>query len=80
VLTRCPRARRSTGPIRRVVVLDEHRMVAEAPALTLSTEPDLRVVDRAAVGDPGLPARVAAGRPGVVVVAVEPAGRGPRSW
>jgi NarL family two-component system response regulator LiaR len=64
----------AAGPIRRVVVLDEHRMFTEALALTLSAEPDLRVVDRCAVSDPDLPGRVAAGRPDVVLVDVEPAG------
>jgi NarL family two-component system response regulator LiaR len=62
------------GPIRRVVVLDEHRMFTEALALTLAVEPDLRVVDRGAVSEPDLARRVAAARPDVVVVDVEPVG------
>jgi NarL family two-component system response regulator LiaR len=65
-----------TGPIRRVVVLDDHRMFTEALALSLAGEADLRVVDRCAVSDPGLAGRVAASRPDVVVVDVEPVGDG----
>ncbi|WP_214404314.1 LuxR C-terminal-related transcriptional regulator [Pseudonocardia lacus] len=60
--------------IRRLVLVDDHRMFAEALALTLSPQPDLRVVDRCAVGEPDLVTRVAAARPDVVVIDVEPLG------
>ena len=60
--------------ISRVVLVDDHRMFAEALALTLSHQPDLRVVDRCAVGEPDLVTRMAAARPDVVVIDVEPLG------
>ena len=61
-------------PIRRVVLVDDHRMLTEALAVSLAAEPDLRVVDRCPLGDPDLLGRVAASRPDVVVVDVEPCG------
>jgi two-component system, NarL family, response regulator LiaR len=62
-------------PIRRVAVLDEHRMFAEALALSLAAEPDLRVVHHGALSEPDPADRVAATRPDVVVVDVAPAGQ-----
>jgi NarL family two-component system response regulator LiaR len=61
-------------PIRRVVLVDDHRMFTEALAAVLAAEPDLRVVDRCPAGDPDLLGRVATSRPDVVVVDVEPRG------
>ncbi|MCO1657854.1 response regulator transcription factor [Pseudonocardia sp. S2-4] len=49
-------------------------MFAEALALTLSHQPDLRVVDRCCAGEPDLVTRTAAARPDVVVIDVEPLG------
>jgi DNA-binding NarL/FixJ family response regulator len=66
-----PRA--GAPPIRRVVLVDDHRMFTEALAVSLSAEPDLLVVDRCTLGEPDLISRVAAGRPDVVVV--DPDGR-----
>ena len=62
------------APIRRVALVDDHRMLTESLTVSLSTEPDLWVVARCAVGEPGLVGRIAAGRPDVVVVDVEPCG------
>jgi two-component system nitrate/nitrite response regulator NarL len=59
-------------PIRRLVLADDHRMFAEALALTMSQQPDLRVVDQCAAGAVDLVARVAASRPDVLVIDVEP--------
>jgi DNA-binding NarL/FixJ family response regulator len=61
--------------LRRVVVVDDHQMLTEALTVALSAQADLRVVGRATPTDPGLAALVAALRPDVVVIDVEPCGR-----
>jgi two-component system, NarL family, response regulator LiaR len=62
--------------IHRIVVVEEHRMFAEALTMTLSAEDDLRVVGSTAPADPDLPDLLARLRPDVVTVDV--ASLGPR--
>lgn len=69
-----PRTTAPAGAPRRIVLVDDHRMVTDAVAVWLAAEPDLLVVDRCPVADPDLLGRVAAARPDVVVVDVEPRG------
>ena len=58
--------------IRRVVAVDDHRMFTEALAMRLSDEIDVRVVATFPSAEPDLAAKVAAIRPDVVTVDVEP--------
>jgi two-component system, NarL family, response regulator LiaR len=64
------------GALRRLVLVDDHRMVAEALEPALSAHPDLRVVGWCPASEPRLAARVAAARPDVAVIDVEPLGAG----
>ena len=61
----------------RVVVVDEHRMFAEALRVVLSAEDDLRVVGTARPTDPELVQLVGGLRPDVVVIDVGPLGARP---
>ncbi len=63
--------------IRRVVVVDDHRMFTEALAVTLSAEADLRVVGRTTPDAPDLPGLVARLRPDVVTIDLVPLGEPP---
>ncbi|HEY0812428.1 MAG TPA: response regulator transcription factor [Pseudonocardia sp.] len=56
--------------IHRVVVVDGHRMFAEALTMTLSAEDDLRVVGSVAPADPDLPGVLGRLRPDVAIVDV----------
>jgi NarL family two-component system response regulator LiaR len=58
--------------IRRVVAVDEHRMFAEALAMTLSGEADVRVVATFSPAEPDLAGKIRTIRPDVVTVDVEP--------
>lgn len=58
--------------IRRVVVVDDHQVFTEVLAMTVSDQPDLRVVGGFGSTEPDLPAAVAGRRPDVVTVDVEP--------
>jgi len=63
--------------IRRVVVVDDHRMFTEALAVTLSAEADLRVVGRSTPEDPGLADLITRLRPDVITIDVAPLGERP---
>lgn len=63
--------------IRRVVVVDDHRMFTEALSVTLSAEADLRVVGRSTVDDPDLAGLLTRVRPDVVTVDVAALGERP---
>jgi two-component system, NarL family, response regulator LiaR len=58
----------------RVLLVDDHTMVAEALAARLSAAPDLWVAGRCATGDPNLADIVRRARPDVVAIEVEPLG------
>jgi len=58
----------------RVLLVDDHTMVAEALAARLSVAPDLWVAGRCATGDPNLADIVRRARPDVVAIEVEPLG------
>jgi two-component system nitrate/nitrite response regulator NarL len=58
----------------RVLLVDDHLMVAEALAARLSAAPDLWVAGRCATGDPDLAGIVRRTRPDVVAIEVEPLG------
>lgn len=58
----------------RVLLVDDHMMVAEALAARLSAAPDLWVAGRCATGDPNLADIVRRARPDVVAIEVEPLG------
>jgi two-component system nitrate/nitrite response regulator NarL len=60
--------------IRRVVVVDDHRMLGELLAQSMSAEPDLRVVGYAPSADTDVEALLARTRPDVVTVEIEDAG------
>jgi two-component system nitrate/nitrite response regulator NarL len=58
----------------RVLLVDDHTMVAEALAARLSEAPDLWVAGRCATGDPNVADIVRRARPDVVAIEVEPLG------
>jgi two-component system, NarL family, response regulator LiaR len=58
--------------IRRVVAIDEHRMFTEALAMSLSDEPDVRVVATFSSTEPDLAGKVRAIRPDVLTIDIEP--------
>jgi len=58
----------------RLLVVDEHQMVAEALAARLSAAPDLWVAGCATTSDPRLPEKTRWLRPDVIVIDVEPFG------
>ena len=68
-------ARHSGGmDVLRVLLVDDHLMVAEALAARLSAAPDLWVAGRCATGDPNLADIVRRAHPDVVAIEVEPLG------
>jgi DNA-binding NarL/FixJ family response regulator len=60
--------------VRRLLIVDEHQMVAEALAARLSAVPGLWVAGWATTGDPRLPAKARRLRPDVIIINVEPLG------
>ena len=63
--------------IRRIVVVEDHRMFAEALTMTLSAEDDLRVVGSTTPADPDLPGLLARLRPDVMTIDVDRLGAHP---
>lgn len=58
----------------KVLLIDDHQMLTEALAATLSTAPDVWVLGQCATDNPGLAAMVARLRPDVIIIEVESVG------
>lgn len=72
--SRCVARHSNRMGVLRVLVVDDHTMVAEALAARLSAAPDLWVAGRCSTCDPNLPDIVRQARPDVVAIEVEPLG------